>query len=221
MIDQHEINTLADLRRLMPLTDKQRDKLDSRVYDHIDAHSAAFISNSPLLFMASGTGAGHVDLTAKGDMPGFVEVQDKHTLIFPERVGNNDARVIRNLLQNKNVAVLFVVPTVGEFLRITGTATLTADPELCKRFMSCGKPAVMCLKIIVQECFFNCKRTFNRSHIWHPEKWLADHASYMANQTVSRLNRQKDRSSEEYSVEKYNAITDKIIADMGEKDGAY
>ena len=143
----YEIHTLDALREVMPLTDKRRRLLDDRVYNYVDEFSKEFIANSPMLFIAAANASGHVDVTAKGDMPGFVKLlEDKKTLLFPERSGNNDARIFRNIIENNQVALVFVVPKMGEVLRVTGRAVITRDPELLEQMVSCGKPAVICLK---------------------------------------------------------------------------
>ena len=217
----YEIHTLDALREVMPLTDKRRRLLDDRVYNYVDEFSKEFIANSPMLFIAATNASGHVDVTAKGDMPGFVKLlEDKKTLLFPERSGNNDARIFRNIIENNQVALVFVVPKMGEVLRVTGRAVITRDPELLEQMVSCGKPAVICLKITVDECFFNCKRAFNRSHIWNPEKWTAEVKPYMAKQASLRSMKEKDLSKH-MTVERYNELTDEIIDDLGEKDGAF
>ena len=224
MQDKYEIKTVEELREVMPLGEKVKKLLDERVYDYVDKYSEEFIANSPVLFIASANALGHVDVTAKGDMPGFVELlEDRKTLLFPERKGNNEARIFRSILENNQVAMVFIIPKVDEILRITGKAVISRDPALLERLVSCGKPAVVCLKITVEECFFNCKRAFNRSHIWNPEKWCQDLdvKPYMAKQAILRRNTQENDSSKHWTLKYYKEQTDKVIEELGEKDGAF
>lgn len=222
MSEKYEITTLEQLREVIPQKEKDRQLLDRRIFDHIDEFAERFIAQSPLVFIASSNAAGHVDVTSKGDMPGFVELQeDKKTLIFPERSGNSDARIFRSVLENNQIAMLFIVPKAGEYLRVTGTASISCDPEILGKLISCGKPARLCLKISVKESFFNCKRAFNRSHLWNPEKWPQELEPFLVKQTVKRLNKFEKDKSKHMTEESFVKDIADAIEEWGEKDGAY
>ena len=217
MTDNHQITTVEELRKVIvhnkPEYQKKQDQsLIDRLYDYIDEYAQGFVSKSPMVFLGTANDVGHVDVTPRGDAPGFVEIQDKKTLLLPERQGNTDARSLRNILKNDQVSLLFVIPGVKDVLRITGKAALTRDPVLLLRMESCGKPAKICIVISVKECFFHCGRAFNRSHLWKPDKWLKDVPSY----SHMRLSKQIKTTTEE--VEK---MSDDVIESMGEGDGAY
>ncbi len=89
--------------------------------DHVHPHYRAFIEAAPFLAMAT-SGPGGLDVTPRGDPAGFVEVADDKTLLIPDRRGNNRADSLRNLIHDPRIALLFLIPGVGETLRVNGTA---------------------------------------------------------------------------------------------------
>ncbi|MDB9952696.1 pyridoxamine 5'-phosphate oxidase family protein [Porticoccaceae bacterium] len=215
MTDRYQIDSLEELRRVVVTNTPQSDGLAERLYDYLDEFSQGFISDSPSVFFGTADDSGHVDVSPKGDAPGFVEILDEKTLLFPERMGNTDARNLRNILKNNQVSLLFIIPRTKDVLRVTGTATITKDPVLLARMVSCGKPAQLCIRINVNECFFHCGRAFNRSHIWVPDKWPVGEKKYMRNQIKHR-----NKLSDEGIEEMYEEAND-FLSQQGETDGAY
>jgi PPOX class probable FMN-dependent enzyme len=166
--DPHAIQTPEALRALlgspMPgLADKNQAIVDEFAVD--------FIARSPLVVLASASAEGALDASPKGDAPGFVVVEDERTIVIPDRPGNKLAYGHENILANPKVGVLFMIPGTPETLRINGSAELTADPELLERLAARGRPAVLAIRVRVEECFFHCGKAFLRSKAWKPEAW--------------------------------------------------
>jgi predicted pyridoxine 5'-phosphate oxidase superfamily flavin-nucleotide-binding protein len=67
--------------------------------------------------------------------------------------------------------VLFLIPGTPETYRVNGTAELTTDPALLERLAARGRPAVLAIRVHVEECFFHCAKAFIRSKLWQPETW--------------------------------------------------
>jgi PPOX class probable FMN-dependent enzyme len=134
-----------------------------------------FLQRSPFLVLATSDAQGNLDASPKGDGPGFVLVEDAHTLVIPDRPGNKLAYGHLNILSNPNVGLLFMMPGTPETLRVNGTAELTRDPELLERLAARGKPAVVAIRVHVQECFFHCAKAFIRSQLWESETWPERH----------------------------------------------
>ena len=72
---------------------------------------------------------------------------------------------------NPHVGVIFVLPATPETVRVNGIAELTADPELLERLAARGKPALLAIRVHVEECFHHCAKAFIRSELWKPETW--------------------------------------------------
>lgn len=142
-----------------------------KIFDHVDEYAAAFIARSPLLLLATSDRDGRLDVSPKGDAPGFVTLEGTKTLLLPERPGNKLAFGFRNILENPRVGMVFLVPGTTETLRANGTAELTRDPELLERMAAKGKPALLVTRITVEECFVHCGKAFIRSALWKPETW--------------------------------------------------
>ena len=60
---------------------------------------------SPLLLICT-QADGMVDNSPRGDVPGFVKVVDDHTLLIPDRRGNNRLDTLRNIVRNPAVGLL-------------------------------------------------------------------------------------------------------------------
>jgi predicted pyridoxine 5'-phosphate oxidase superfamily flavin-nucleotide-binding protein len=91
--------------------------------------------------------------------------------VIPDRPGNKLIYGLQNILTNPRVGVIFMLPGTPETVRVNGTATLTADPDLLERLAARGKPAVIAIRIDVEECFHHCAKAFIRSQLWKPETW--------------------------------------------------
>ena len=139
--------------------------------DHLHPHYAAFVRASTFAILAT-SGPQGLDASPRGDGPGFIEVEDPKTLLMPDRRGNNRIDSLRNVLADPRVALLFLVPGVGETLRVNGRATISVDPALLERFEVAGKAPRSVLVIRVDSVFFQCSRAVVRANLWNPESYL-------------------------------------------------
>ncbi|MFC0407474.1 pyridoxamine 5'-phosphate oxidase family protein [Roseomonas elaeocarpi] len=137
--------------------------------DHLHPHYRAFVEASPFAILAT-AGPEGLDASPRGDPAGFVVVEDEHTLLIPDRRGNNRVDSLRNILRDDRVALLFLVPGVGETLRVNGRAAISVDPALLKRFPMGGKPARSVLVVRVESVYFQCSRAVLRADLWNPER---------------------------------------------------
>lgn len=135
--------------------------------DHVHPHYRAFIEAAPFAMLAT-CGPDGLDASPRGDPAGFVVVEDEKTLLLPDRRGNNRIDSLLNVLADPRVALLFLVPGVGETLRVNGTARISVDPTLLERFAMDGKLPRSVLIIDVQTVYFQCSRALLRSRLWDP-----------------------------------------------------
>lgn len=138
--------------------------------DHIHPHYQTLIEASPFAIIAT-NGPNGLDVSPRGDAPGFVKVEDEHTLLLPERRGNNRIDSLRNLIGDPRVSLLFMIPGVGETLRVRGRASISIDPLLLERFAVQGQQPKCVLVIRVERAFFQCARAIRRSRLWDPQSW--------------------------------------------------
>jgi hypothetical protein len=142
-----------------------------KIHARLDERAQAFIGQSPFLLLATSDAKGYPDVSPKGDEPGFVWVEDEGTLWVPDRPGNKLIMGFRNILENPHAALLFLIPGTEETLRVCGRVTVHDDPAVLERLASRGRPAVLVMRMEVEECFFHCAKAFKRSHLWKPEDW--------------------------------------------------
>jgi PPOX class probable FMN-dependent enzyme len=131
----------------------------------IHPHYAQLIQASPFAVLAT-SGPGGLDISPRGDPPGFVQVLDERTLAIPERRGNNRIDSLRNILADPRVAVLFLIPGVGETLRVNGRARITTDPDLLRRLAVQDIAPNCAILVEAETVFFQCARAIRRSGLW-------------------------------------------------------
>ncbi len=136
--------------------------------DYLHPHYQSMIRASPFLMLAS-VGPEGADATPRGDVAGFVEIQDQHTLLLPDRRGNNRIDTMRNILADDRVALLFLIPGISETLRVNGHAEISVDPVLLDRFITHGKLPRSVLIVHVTTVFFQCSKSIMRSRLWDLE----------------------------------------------------
>ena len=136
------------------------------VLDQLDRSCRLFIAHSPLVVIATTTPDNGIDVSPRGDAPGFVRVLDDHTLVIPDRTGNNRLDSMGNLVVNNEIGLFFMIPGVHESLRIKGTATMSRDPELIAASIVDGKPPKTMLVVSVYWAFIHCGKALNRSRVW-------------------------------------------------------
>ncbi len=156
--------------RLRELYGTVGERAAAKVIDRLDSHCRAFIANAPFILLATSNGE-TLDVSPKGDAAGFVHVLDNSTLAIPDRPGNNRIDGLLNIVRNPQVALLFLIPTVGETLRVNGVASISEDAALCGQFSVNGRAPKTVTLVQVQEAFLHCGKAFMRSGLWKPETW--------------------------------------------------
>jgi len=162
------ITTAAEVKALLgPAFETQV----AKIIDHIDPHCRAWIERCPFIVVSSIDATGAMDVSPKGDPPGFVKVLDRNTLAIPDRLGNNRGDTFLNVLENPSVAIVFIVPKRREVVRVSGTAQIVTDEDLLDAMAVQGKRPDLALVVTVKEAFFHCGKSMIRSGLWEPERW--------------------------------------------------
>ncbi|MGI9323909.1 MAG: pyridoxamine 5'-phosphate oxidase family protein [Pseudomonadales bacterium] len=188
------VTSLSDLAALYG-TPSQR-SLDKEI-DYVSDHYRAFIEKSPFVLLAT-VGEGGMDCSPRGDAPGFVEVYDPKTLLLPDRKGNNRVDTLSNIVERRSIALLFLIPGVGETLRVNGQADVLTDPQLLERFAMDGKipRSVVCVQ--VDRVYFQCQKALARSGLWLQESQIDRSELPSAGEILQAL------SSESFDGESYD-----------------
>lgn len=162
------ITSLEQLRRTLP---EPRATTKAKILPAIDAQGRAFIARAPFLFLATVDAAGTVEVSPKGDGPGFVQIEDDRTLVLPERAGNNLAFGLQNIIATEQAALIFVLPGTSEMFRVSGRADILDDADLTARLGTADRPALLAIRLHVKHCYFHCARAALRSKLWQPQSW--------------------------------------------------
>ncbi|AZC32875.1 pyridoxamine 5'-phosphate oxidase family protein [Pseudomonas chlororaphis] len=146
----------------------------------------AMVRASPLVILST-SGPDGMDGSPRGDAPGFVRIIDERTLALPDRPGNNRIDSLRNIVSDPRVALLFIIPGIGETLRVNGRARISAEPALLDSFAVNGKPARTVILVDVEAAYFHCSKAIVRSDLWNPEHYLERSALPSAGAILKRL----------------------------------
>jgi PPOX class probable FMN-dependent enzyme len=162
---------IRDLDSLKALYGEVNDVSALKEITYLHPHYAEFVKASPFAVLAT-AGPHGLDVSPRGDPPGFIEIVDEKTLLIADRRGNNRIDSLRNILHNPHFALLFLVPGIGETLRVNGTAEISIDPELIARFTYKEKPPRTVLVVHIESVFFQCSRALIRSELWNTERHM-------------------------------------------------
>ena len=122
----HLVTTTAELEKLY--SDAPYGPAVFKEADRITPQYRKLIEATPFAVLAT-CGPEGLDCSPRGDPPGFVRVADEHTLLIPDRRGNNRIDSLRNLVRDPRISLLFLIPGVGETMRVNGRAVISTDPE--------------------------------------------------------------------------------------------
>jgi len=142
-----------------------------KVTDHIHPAYRPFIDSSPFVALAT-SGPSGLDVSPRGDPAGFLHIENEKTLLLPDRRGNNRIDSLKNIVSDPRVALLFLIPGIGETLRVNGVAEISINPELLERFAVEGNRPRSVLRITVNSVFFQCSRAIIRARLWDPATQL-------------------------------------------------
>lgn len=165
---RRSVTTVEELREIVG---HPTEAVAKKVTDRLSDAQRAWLSGAPLGFVATTDADGRVDVSPKGDPPGFVHVLDDRTIAIPERPGNRRVDGYLNVLQNPHVGTVFVIPGRGDTLRINGIGTIVAEAPYFDALVVAGKRPILALEIAIDEVFFHCPKAFLRSNTWKPETW--------------------------------------------------
>jgi len=160
--DAYTVTSLDDLAKIYA---KPLPRVAVKETDYITEIGRAFIAASPFLVLATSNGT-TLDCSPKGDAPGFVQLLNDRTLLIPDRPGNNRIDGMKNLLANPKVGIIFMIPGSNNTYRVNGSAKISTDPELLKRFAVGGKPPRAVIVVAVEEAFNHCPKALVRAKLW-------------------------------------------------------
>jgi PPOX class probable FMN-dependent enzyme len=142
----------------------------AKIADRLNVLTRQFIERSPFVCVATSDRDGGLDVSPRGDPAGFVRILDERTLLIPDRPGNRIADTLTNLLVDSRIALLFLIPGVGETFRVNGRATIVDDPELLQESAIGGRVPTLGILVSIEEAYTQCPKALIRSELWNPER---------------------------------------------------
>jgi predicted pyridoxine 5'-phosphate oxidase superfamily flavin-nucleotide-binding protein len=103
-------NVVTSADELRAVVGRPQERAIAKVVQVIDDYARSFIAHSPFVFLGSAGVDGTVDISPKGDPPGFVKVLDDKTLVVPDRPGNKRIDTFQNVPTNPHVGLIFLIP---------------------------------------------------------------------------------------------------------------
>ncbi|HLY48087.1 MAG TPA: MSMEG_1061 family FMN-dependent PPOX-type flavoprotein [Solirubrobacteraceae bacterium] len=144
-----------------------------KLADRLTPLSRQFIERAPFVCIATARPDGGLDVSPRGDPPGFVRILDERTLLIPERPGNRIADTLTNLLHDPRIAMLFLIPGIGDTFRVTGEATITEDQQMLAASAVEGRVPKLGILVSIREAYTQCPKALIRSDLWNPARQLA------------------------------------------------
>ena len=167
-----EIRTVTSEEELRDIIGGPTEVVLAKLADRLNKLTRQFIERSPFVCVATARPDGGIDVSPRGDPPGFVRVIDERTVLLPERPGNRIADTLTNLLADPRVALLFLIPGVGDTFRVNGTAVITDDRDLLSTSAVNGKVPRLGIVVSVMEAYTQCAKALIRSDLWNPENHI-------------------------------------------------
>jgi len=186
---RREIETMPTIKTIEELEAIYSKPLEASIVKEIDritAHYRTLIEASPLAVLAT-AGPEGLDCSPRGVHRGFVRIVDEHTLMMPDRRGNNRIDSLRNIVRDPRVALLFMIPGSGTTLRVNGRAHITTDADALASFAIDGQLPRTVIVIDVESVYFQCARAIMRSELWNPERHVDPHALPTAGEILAEL----------------------------------
>jgi len=193
-IFKQQITTEQELRDLVGYPGEL---VKRKAIHSIDQHCRHFISQSPMVFIATADISGTCDVSPRGDKAGFVHVIDDNHLIIPERPGNRRLDSLINIISNPSIGIIFVIPGLEETLRINGNAYIVNDDDLLELMKVNGKKPLLGIGVKVEECYIHCAKAFKRSSLWNPSTWAGNEDLPVISQVLADHVNMKDVTAED------------------------
>jgi predicted pyridoxine 5'-phosphate oxidase superfamily flavin-nucleotide-binding protein len=124
------------------------------VHESLDERSRAFIEHRDFFFLSTVDQQGFPTVSYKGGGPGFVQVTDDRTLLFPCFDGNGMWLSAGNIDAQSKVGLLFIDFEQPNRLRVQGQAKLCRDAAVLELWPEVG----LAVEVAIAKAWVNCPR---------------------------------------------------------------
>jgi hypothetical protein len=201
MLEGMEARTITDHDELREVVGRPAPLVASKIADRLNPLTRQFVERSPFVCVATAHPDGGLDLSPRGDPAGFVRILDDRTLLIPDRPGNRIADTLTNLVADPRIALLFLIPGVGDTFRVNGRASIVDDLELLEPSAIEGKAPRLGILVSIEECYTQCPKAFVRSDLWNPERYV-DRSELPSSGAIMRAVADPELDPDEYDRER-------------------
>jgi uncharacterized protein len=173
----------------------------SKISDRLNGLTRQFIERSPFMCVATAQPTGGLDVSPRGDPAGFVRILDERTLLIPDRPGNRIGDTLTNLLADDRIALLFLIPGVGDSFRVNGRAAIVDDPELLAPSTVDGRVPRLGIVVSIEEAYTQCAKALIRSDLWNADTQI-ERAELPSSGEILRSLNDPEFDAEEYDRER-------------------
>jgi uncharacterized protein len=193
--------TIVDEAELRAIVGEPTELVAGKVADRLNGLTRQFIERSPFVCVATASPEGGLDVSPRGDPAGFVRILDEQTLLLPDRPGNKIADTLTNLLEDPRVALLFLIPGVGDSFRVNGRGVVVDDPDLLAESTVDGKAPQLGILITIEQAYTQCSKALIRSDLWNPDRHI-DRSELPSGGEILRATSDPSLDPDEYEVER-------------------
>jgi PPOX class probable FMN-dependent enzyme len=193
--------TIANEGELREVIGAPSELVQSKIADRLNGLTRQFIERSPFVCVSTARPDGGLDVSPRGDPAGFVRILDDRTLLLPDRPGNKLADTLTNLIADDRIALLFLIPGVGDSFRVNGHATIVQDDELLAESAVDGKTPKLGIVVSIDEAYTQCSKALIRSDLWNPERHV-DRAELPSSGEIMRAVADPEFDAEQYDRER-------------------
>jgi PPOX class probable FMN-dependent enzyme len=158
----------SDIRKLYP---EPKEMVRNAHAPCLEATTEKFIKACTLLLLSSTNSDGYIDITPRGGPPGFITIVDNKNIAFLNEMGNNKVHTLFNLIENRQVGIMFLVPGTSDIVRAYGNAVATSDEKFIESIGGNLKRNKTVVQIEIIKVFPHCSTAINRSGLWKKDKW--------------------------------------------------
>ena len=166
------MRTITSDEELRAVIGSPTELVTSKISDRLNELTRQFIERSPFVCVATKMPNGGIDVSPRGDPPGFVRILGERELLIPERPGNRIADTLTNLLADPSIGLIFLIPGVGDSFRVNGHGVITDDQELLAPSEIEGSVPKLGILVSIDEAYTQCSKALIRSDLWNPERHI-------------------------------------------------
>jgi PPOX class probable FMN-dependent enzyme len=194
--------TISDESALRDVIGSPKDVVYDKLTGRLNPLTRQFIERSPFVCVATAHPDGGLDVSPRGDPAGFVQVLDEKTLLLPERPGNRLADTLTNLLADRRIALLFLIPGVGDTFRVNGRAEIVDDADLLAPCAVEGKIPRLGILVSIEEAYTQCSKALIRSDLWNPDNHIKRSELPSSGEILREIKQDPNFDADEYNLER-------------------